>query len=294
TATSDVPASNALPSNAARQAESSSLPTGGSANANSTVLSDGMVMIPGGRFQMGDDDSPHAAERPAHEVRISPFWLDVHEMTCREFARFVAATNHRTDAERQGWAPVLDAARNEWTSVEGADWRFPLGPSAAAAKDDHPVTQVSWNDAAAYARWVGKRLPTEAEWEFAASQGALESSPRTRANLREGPTDQPDPGGDGFRGPAPVGSFPQNALGLRDLSGNVREWCGDWFAEDYYRRGRDVNPRGPATGTHRARRGGSWLASPDVPPGVGPRVRGRARPGATAPDAGFRCARDSK
>src|SRR5215510_14745051 len=134
-----------------------------------TVAPEGMVLIKGGRFIMGSEDGM-PSEAPAHEVNVKSFWMDRHEVTAGEFARFVAATGYKTDAERFGWSYAFVLKDGKWKKTKGANWRYPDGPDYTAAADE-PVCQVSWNDALAYAKWAGKRLPTEAEWEYAARGG---------------------------------------------------------------------------------------------------------------------------
>src|SRR5215218_4975900 len=207
----------------------------------------GMVLVKGGTFRMGaDDEMPD--ESPSHEVRVESFWMDAREVTVGEFAKFVEATGYKTDAERFGWSGVFDRESGDWVRVDGADWRHPEGPASEAAPNE-PVCQVSWRDASEYARWAGKRLPTEAEWEYAARGGLAgsryawgdELRPKGRpvANWWQGEFPARDTGEDGFQGRAPVGSFAPNGYGLYDVAGNVWEWCGDWYDERYY----DASPR---------------------------------------------------
>jgi len=270
--------------------------------ATTVVDKKGMVLLPGGTFRMGSDQSALPGERPAHEVRVGPFFIDRYEVTQAEFARFVTATNHRTTAEIQGWAPVFDRQHGAWVALEGANWRRPNGPSAPAAQPKEPATQVSWADAVAFARWAGKRLPTEAEWEYAARGGLADQTypwgnrllvdGRYQANYWQGPFPEQDLGLDGFQGVAPVGSFPANGYGLYDLSGNVWEWTADYFADDYYAKSPVDHPRGPEQGTVRTQRGGSFLCAENYCPGYRVFSRISARPDAMFPHVGFRCVRD--
>lgn len=263
-----------------------------------------MVLLPGGRFRMGSDASSYQSERPAHEVSLRPFWLDRHEVTRAGFAQFVRETGHRTTAEIQGWAPVFNPKTDDWEALAGADWKHPRGASGRTADEDGPVTQVSWEDAAEYARWAGKRLPSEAEWEYAARGGLVGASfpwgndlvPQGvyRSNFWQGPYPTHNSGADGFRGPSPVGSYPPNALGLYDMSGNVWEWCADWFSQSYYKKSPFGNPQGPESGAERVQRGGSWFCSPDAMPGYMVFSRMSAPPAAMYPHLGFRCARDAQ
>jgi formylglycine-generating enzyme required for sulfatase activity len=241
-------------------------------------------------------------EGPAHEVTVKPFKLDKHEVTVGQFRKFVEATGYKTEGEKIGWCGVFDRSTGEWTKGDGATWLHPEGPSTTA-KDDEPVCQVSYNDALAYAKWAGKRLPTEAEWEFAARGGLkhatfawgedLRPGGKVVANWWQGRFPDRDTGEDGFKGRAPVGSFPANGYGLVDMTGNVWEWCADWYGADYYRNSPKDNPAGPEKGEERVLRGGSWMCSENYCNNY--RVAGRSK---TTPDTalnnlGFRCAKDN-
>ncbi|HUF26084.1 MAG TPA: SUMF1/EgtB/PvdO family nonheme iron enzyme, partial [Gemmatimonadaceae bacterium] len=203
------------------------------------VVPEGMVFVPGGTTDIGAEDGA-PAERPVFRARVQPFFMDAHPVTVAQFRTFAEATGHVTDAERFGNAGVLDLEAMEWRMVQGATWRHPRGPGAAAAPDDHPVTQVSWSDAEAYARWAGKRLPTEVEWEHAARGGrdarsryawgtSLVEAGEHRANTWQGPFPARNTGEDGYLFTSPVGRFGASPLGLTDMGGNVWEWTADWF-----------------------------------------------------------------
>ena len=246
---------------------------------------------------MGTTDGP-AHETPVHDVELAAFFIDRTEVTVEAFARFVEATGYRTEAERFGWSGVFDPATREWGPVNGATWRQPDGPAAPPARGDEPVTQVSWNDAEAFARWAGKRLPTEAEWEYAA-RGGLDQAPytwgqdlrprgRPVANWWQGPFPAQDTGEDGFRGRAPVGHFAANGFGLVDVTGNVWEWCADWFDESYYTASPRRAPSGPAAGTERVLRGGSWMCSENICTNYRPGARSHATPDSGLNNTGFR------
>ncbi len=262
---------------------------------------DDMVLISGGRFWMGAslgaDD-----EWPRHETELDRFWIDVHEVTRSEYSRFVAATGYATTAERAGYSWVFDGAARHWRPTRGASWRMPNGHDTAAL--DEPVTQVSWSDAQAFAKWRGKRLPTEAEWECAAAGGLadadypwgrdLRTEGRYEANYWQGWFPDRDLGSDGFTGVAPVRWFRANRFGLHDMAGNVWEWCADWHASDYYQYAPTRNPRGPAQGEARSstRR---ILAERRRTRAAGSRcMRDHLAPGVAREDIGFRCARDAQ
>ena len=242
-----------------------------------------MVLVPAGEFVMGSEELGDD-ERPAHRVYLEDFWIDRYEVTNERFARFVAATGYQTGVERRGWGWVWKGS--EWEEVEGADWRHPHGPdSSIEGKMDHPVVLVSWNDADAYCRWAGQRLPSEAQWEKAArgTDGRRyawgDEFDSANANTKE-----PERGDT-----TPVGSFsPQgdSPYGASDMTGNVWEWVADWYGSDYYSQAPSANPPGPATGTYRVLRGGSW--SFDAVYALTP-FRYNVKPDYTYDFAGFRC-----
>ena len=294
----------------------------------------GMTWIPGGEAVLGSQNGDFDA--PLHRVRLDGFWLDTTEVSNAQFAAFVAATHYVTDAERKPTAeevpgvpadqlvagslvftPPPDAVDLRefwqwWQFVPGADWRHPSGPgSSIDGKDDHPVVHVSWRDAQAYCTWAKKRLPTEAEWEFAARGGldqqryawGAEQRPGKAwpANIFQGTFPQQNTREDGFVTTAPVRAFPANGFLLYGMSGNVWEWCQDRYRPDGYGDGKQVavNPQGPATSfdpqepgvEKRALRGGSYLCSDVYCLGYLPGTRMKSTPDTSLCHTGFRCAR---
>lgn len=198
-----------------------------------------MVRFEGGTFTMGSEQGT-PMEKPLHQVQIKPFKMDKTPVTVAQFRRFIEATGYKTEAEGFGDSGVFDFNTSAWALVPGANWQYPFGKNAARAADDHPVTQVSWNDANAFAAWAGKRLPTEAEWEYAArcsgksnlrySWGAeLVVNGKYRANVWQGPDLNARQGDDGFEYTSPVGYFGKTACGLTDMGGNVWNWCADVY-----------------------------------------------------------------
>jgi formylglycine-generating enzyme len=287
--------------------------------AASGAAPDSLVAVPATTFRMGDDSGwayPGDGEGPVHDVVLAAFRIDRYAVSNDAYARFVDATGWITDAERFGWSFVFAGLLPDdfpdtravvgaewWRQVHGADWRHPEGPqSDVDGRGDHPVVHVSWRDAAAYCRWSGTRLPTEAEWERAARGGhdgrpfpwgdELEPDGAHRMNVFQGSFPDANTGADGYLGTAPVDAFPPNDLGLHNMTGNVWEWCADWFDPTYYERGETVNPRGPSHGELRAQRGGSYLCHASYCR----RYRVSARSGSeqlsSAGNAGFRVAAD--
>ena len=258
-----------------------------------------MVMIPGGTFKMGTDEG-FPFEGPVHEVSVKAFWMEKHEVTVEAFEKFIVATKYKTEAEKFGWSGVFDPKQGQWTKCDGADWKHPTGPESKA-EPKHPVVHVSYADAQAYAKWAGKRLPTEAEFEFAARGGKdqkfawgneLYPGGKCMANAWQGMFPMEDQGKDGFKGLAPVGSFPANAYGLLDITGNVWEWSSDWFDPEYYQHSPKENPTGPAQGTERVLRGGSWLCAENYCLGYRVAARNKTAPDSGLNNLGFRCVRD--
>jgi formylglycine-generating enzyme len=308
---------------------------------------EGMLWIPGGEFTMGSDaEYAMRAEGPAHRVRVDGFWMDETDVTNAQFAAFVQATGYVTTAERTptvvelmsharpGTPPprkedlvagsivftppdhpvslkVADEYRQWQKWTPGADWRHPEGSNSNIdGRDDHPVVHVSWDDAQAYAKWAGKRLPTEAEWEFAA-RGGLDgkkyvwgdepfSESHPQCNNFQGHFPDQNTVKDGYERTSPVKAFPPNGHGLYDMAGNVWQWCADWYLPEAYALTRDqkllVNPTGPVTSfdprvrpAERVQRGGSFLCCVGYCFNYRPSSRLGCTPDTGMSHLGFRC-----
>ncbi len=258
-----------------------------------------MVTLPGGTTRLGSDDPDHPEEWPVREVVLAPYRIATCAVTTAQFAAFVAATGHRTDAERYGWSFVFAgllpddfpptrgvAAAPWWRQVDGADWAHPEGPqSGVDERSDHPVVHVSRTDAEAYAAWRGARLPTEAEWEHAA-RGGLERQPfpwgaelepggEHRMNVWQGRFPDADTAADGWRGTCPVDAFAPNGHGLHNTTGNVWEWCGGAWS--------DADPSAVS-------RGGSYLCHASYCRRYRVSARQRQSPDSSTGNLGFRLA----
>ncbi len=299
----------------------------------------GMAWIPGGTFWMGCERCGMPDALPVHLAEVSGFWMDATPVTNAQFAAFVKATGYVTVAEKTpnpkdfpdvppsallpgsavfippSKAVPLDDALQWWSYVAGASWRHPEGPgSTIEGREDHPVVHVAWEDAAAYATWAGGRLPTEAEYEFAARGGLdrslyawgdeLAPGGKWPANIWQGDFPAGNTGEDGFVGTSPVTAFPPNGFGLYDMGGNVWQWCSDWYAPDTYSRLAAAatpvrDPQGPAKSNDpqepgaakRVVRGGSFLCSDQYCSRYMVGSRGKAEVSSGASNLGFRTVR---
>jgi sulfatase modifying factor 1 len=314
---------------------------------DSIITTEGMVLIPGGTFNMGgDNEQADRDEFPKHRVTVTSFYMDATEVTNKQFKQFVDATGYITTAERKpDWdelkkslppgtpqppdevlvaaslvfkvasGPInLNNYSQWWEWVSGADWQHPQGPnSSIIGKENLAVVQVSWDDAMAYCKWAGKRLPTEAEWEYAARGGLKDeiypwgsehvNAGKPKANTWEGKFPYLNEKKDGFDGAAPVKSFLPNGYGLYDMAGNVWEWCSDWYKYDYYSDLKDKisdNSQGPANSydpdepfaQKRSLRGGSFLCNDSYCSGYRVSRRMKSSPDTGLEHTGFRCVRD--
>jgi formylglycine-generating enzyme len=282
---------------------------------------EGMVLLPEGEFLMGSTDRlayPADGEGPVRGVRVGPFWIDACTVTNDDFARFVDGSGYVTEAERFGWSFVFAGLLRDdfpptravasapwWRQVEGADWGHPEGPhSDLEGRGNHPVLHVSWNDAQAYANGVRKRLPSEAEWEYAARGGVegqpfpwgdeLEPGGEHRMNVWQGTFPRENTRADGYYGTCPAAAFPSNGFGLHNTTGNVWEWCGDWFSHDFHTRDRRKNPQGPRAGTHKTTRGGSYLCHASYCRRYRVSARNALTPDSSTGNIGFRCVAAAK
>ena len=300
-------------------------PASDRATAGST---DGMVRLDGGTFRMGtdtDEGFPADGEGPVRDITVRPFYIDATQVTNTQFGRFIDATGYETESERFGWSFVFcnhlpkkfaqRLAKTQavvglewWIGVPGAKWDRPLGPrSDLKGLEDHPVVHVSWNDAAAYARWAGKRLPTEPEWEFAARGGregatypwgdVLEPRGRHMCNIWQGRFPEVNTADDGYEGTCPVDAFPANGYGLFGVSGNVWEWTADWFDPRHHA---DCPPEDPRYSeqraenpyTHKVQKGGSYLCHRSYCNRYRLAARTGNTPDSSTTNNGFRCVRD--
>jgi sulfatase modifying factor 1 len=300
--------------------EQNSTPISFSSRNNHTISE--MMYLSGGDFLMGTDDQegfPQDGEGPIRTITISPFYIDPCTVTNEQFTQFIAETAYQTDAEAFGWSFVFHLFVSKetaakvtqvvqktpwWWNIEGACWKHPEGPdSSIEERMDHPVIHVSWNDAMAYCRWANKRLPTEAEWEYAARGGLvqkrypwgdiLKPDGDHRCNIWQGKFPEKNNASDGYMGTSPARSFEANGYELYNVSGNVWEWCSDWFSSDYHVHGPKVNPTGPPTGQARVMRGGSYLCHKSYCNRYRVAARSANTPDSSTGNMGFRCVLDA-
>jgi formylglycine-generating enzyme required for sulfatase activity len=303
---------------------------------------EGMVWIPGGVYWRGNDTKRHGDARPWHLVEVDGFWMDAAVVTNEQFAKFVKATGYDTVAERKPKAEDFPGAPPDklvagsvvftppkgpvplnnhlrwWSYVPGANWQHPEGPdSDLKGRAKHPVVHVAYEDALAYCKWAGKRLPTEAEFEFAARGGLNKNQyawgdefrpgGKFMANTWQGRFPYENTGDDGYKGTAPVGSFPPNRFGLSDMAGNVWQWCSDWYRHDYYRTLAAPaqparNPQGPADSfdpseprvAKRVMRGGSYLCTDQYCTAYEVGARGKGAPDTGTNHLSFRCVKSAR
>ncbi|MES2418487.1 MAG: formylglycine-generating enzyme family protein [Bacteroidota bacterium] len=305
------------------------------------VSHEGMVFIPAGEFSMGASDAEgRADEYPQHKVKLKSFWIDKTEVSNASFAKFIKATGYVTTAERiPDWEEMkaqlppgtpkppdevfvaaslvfsspkrvtdLNDASQWWVWKKGANWKHPHGPgSNIAGKDNYPVVHISWNDAMAYCKWAGKRLPTEAEWEYA-SRGGLKNAlypwgnepieqGKVKANTWQGNFPVHNTNWDKYGGLAPIKQFKPNGYGLYDMAGNVWEWCSDWYRADYYQTSPGDNPAGPTTSydpmeptiPKKVVRGGSFMCNASYCKGYRVTSRMKTSTDTSLEHTGFRC-----
>jgi len=288
----------------------------------SSGSTENMVKLDGGSFLMGTDTKEgfqRDGEGPVREVALDPFYIDAYPVTNSQFVEFVKATGYQTESERLGWSFVFQGhipperydelveatvpGANWWCKVGNADWSRPEGPdSNIESRTSHPVVHVSWNDALEYCRWAGKRLPTEAEWEYAARGGLeqklypwgdeLTPDGRHLCNIWQGEFPVLDLAEDGYSAPAPVDAFPPNGYGLYTITGNAWEWCQDWFHPTYHVSATRTNPVGPLDGSAKVMKGGSYLCHKSYCNRYRVAARTSNTPDSATTNISFRCVRD--
>jgi len=284
-------------------------------------ITDDMVFIEGGQFLMGTNSKegfPADGEGPIRKITIDSFYIAPYTVTNAEFKAFIDETGYKTEAEHFGWSFVFYKLISEetlktvkqkvqqtpwWYVVQGADWAHPEGPeSTIDDRLDHPVIHISWNDAQAYCKWAGMRLPTESEWEYAARGGLqqkmfpwgdeLTPNGEHYCNIWQGTFPEENTKEDGYLGTAPVHSFPPNNYGLYQVAGNVWEWCSDWFATNIHKRGGKDNPKGAEDGDSRVMRGGSYLCHHSYCNRYRAAARSSNTPDSSTGNLGFRVVKD--
>ncbi len=281
-----------------------------------------MIYLPGGEFIMGSESKKgfiSDGEGPTRKIYVDGFYIDATTVTNEEFSLFTNETGYITEAEKYGWSFVFhlfltnEAKKQEtkvvqeapwWRAIQGANWQHPEGiGSTIYNRMDHPVVHVSWNDAIEYCKWAGKRLPTEAEWEYAA-RGGLEQQaypwgnelcPNGKhfCNIWQGDFPNHNTGEDGYVTTSPAKSFPPNGFGLYNVAGNVWEWCSDWFSSTTYKSSENTNPQGPKKGDTKVIRGGSYLCHKSYCNRYRVAARSFNTPDSSTAHMGFRCVVDA-
>ena len=256
-----------------------------------------MIFIKGGNFIFGNDNGLER-ERPEQEVIVQSFLIDKNLVTVNDFRNFVTSTNYKSEAEKFGNAIVFIDSINTWKLIDGATWEYPLGNSNPIAFDNHPVTQVSWNDALAYCEFCDKTLPTEVQWEYAASERGKKKNQlfywgndlviNNKYMCNTWASGYPNAIGfqDGFKYTSPVGYYGANSLGIFDMAGNVWEWCSNWYLP--YEGNSKMFPTDP----QRAKRGGSFLCNPNYCYGFRLSARSSSTPESSFFHVGFRCVKN--
>ena len=257
-----------------------------------------MIFIKGGNFIFGNDNGLER-ERPEQEVIVQSFLIDKNLVTVNDFRNFVTSTNYKSEAEKFGNAIVFIDSINTWKLIDGATWEYPLGNSNPLAFDNHPVTQVSWNDALAYCEFCDKTLPTEVQWEYAASERGQKKSQlfywgnelliNNKYMCNTWASGYPNSIGfqDGFKYTSPVGYYGANSLGIFDMAGNVWEWCYNWHLPYV-----GSNQIFPTELQGKAQRGGSFLSNPNYSHGFRLSARSATSPESSLFHVGFRCAKN--
>ncbi|MBD3422546.1 MAG: SUMF1/EgtB/PvdO family nonheme iron enzyme [Chitinivibrionales bacterium] len=281
-----------------------------------------MIKLDGGAFLMGTDTKegfPADGEGPVREVHVDPFYVDTSPVTNEQFAEFARATGYISESERFGWSYVFHnqlapERKNEltdatiegldwWCKVNHADWKHPYGPdSSISGFEQYPVTHIAWLDAAEYAQWAGKRLPTEAEWEYASRGGLeqalfpwgdeLEPDGRHLCNVWQGEFPNLDTADDGYAGLSPVDAFPANGYGILSITGNAWEWCRDWWSPSWHVHATRQNPIGPPGGERKVVKGGSFLCHRSYCNRYRVAARTSNTPDSATINMTFRCVRD--